>query len=50
MKYIITTLGCKVNQYETQAMETMLSQHGHNPAVAGEIADAVIVNLSLIHI
>ena len=21
MKYIISTLGCKVNQYETQAME-----------------------------
>lgn len=44
MRYIITTLGCKVNQYETQAMETMLSQHGHSPAAAGEIADAVIIN------
>ncbi|MBR0354762.1 MAG: tRNA (N(6)-L-threonylcarbamoyladenosine(37)-C(2))-methylthiotransferase MtaB [Oscillospiraceae bacterium] len=44
MKYIITTLGCKVNQYETQAMETLLLEHGHSPAAPGEIADAVIVN------
>ena len=34
MKYIITTLGCKVNQYETQAMETILNEHGHEPAAA----------------
>lgn len=44
MKYIISTLGCKVNQYETQAMETLLQSRGHLPAEAGEIADAVIVN------
>lgn len=44
MKYIITTLGCKVNQYETQAMETILAEHGHSPAGEGERADAVIVN------
>jgi len=44
MKYIISTLGCKVNQYETQAMETLLQQHGHEPAAAGECADIVIVN------
>ncbi len=44
MKYIIYTLGCKVNQYETQAMETLLCEHGHRPCAAGEIADAVIVN------
>ena len=44
MKYIITTLGCKVNQYETQAMETILNEHGHEPAAPGELADAVIVN------
>ena len=24
MKYIISTLGCKVNQYETQTMEEIL--------------------------
>ena len=44
MKYIISTLGCKVNQYETQAMETLLKQHGHSAAAQGEQADAVIVN------
>ena len=44
MKYIIATLGCKVNQYETQAMETILNEHGHEPAAPGELADAVIVN------
>ncbi len=44
MKYIISTLGCKVNQYETQAMETFLMERGHERAVPGETADAVIVN------
>lgn len=44
MKYIISTLGCKVNQYETQAMEALLQQHGHSPAKDGEQADAVIIN------
>ena len=44
MKYIISTLGCKVNQFETQAMETRLQEHGHQPCAPGEIADAVIVN------
>ena len=44
MKYIIATLGCKVNQYETQAMETFLHERGHEPCAPGELADAVIVN------
>ena len=44
MRYIISTLGCKVNQYETQAMESILQDHGHTKAGKGEIADAVIVN------
>ena len=44
MKYLISTLGCKVNQYETQAMETILLSRGHRPAAPGETADAVIVN------
>ncbi|MCR5663427.1 MAG: tRNA (N(6)-L-threonylcarbamoyladenosine(37)-C(2))-methylthiotransferase MtaB [Oscillospiraceae bacterium] len=44
MTYIITTLGCKVNQYETQAMESLLLSRGHRPAAEGERADAVIVN------
>ncbi|MBQ8074506.1 MAG: tRNA (N(6)-L-threonylcarbamoyladenosine(37)-C(2))-methylthiotransferase MtaB [Oscillospiraceae bacterium] len=44
MKYTISTLGCKVNQYETQAMELILQARGHTPAGLGEQADAVIVN------
>ena len=43
MFYAILTLGCKVNQFETQAMETMLRARGHLPAEPGR-ADAVIVN------
>ena len=44
MTYIIATLGCKVNQFETQAMEARLQEHGHRPCAPGEIAEAVIVN------
>ncbi|MBQ3803534.1 MAG: tRNA (N(6)-L-threonylcarbamoyladenosine(37)-C(2))-methylthiotransferase MtaB [Oscillospiraceae bacterium] len=44
MKYIISTLGCKVNQFETQAMEERLQRDGHFPIVPGEQAEAVIVN------
>ncbi|MBQ2960435.1 MAG: tRNA (N(6)-L-threonylcarbamoyladenosine(37)-C(2))-methylthiotransferase MtaB [Oscillospiraceae bacterium] len=44
MKYIISTLGCKVNQYETQAMETFLMEKGHERAIPGELADLIIVN------
>lgn len=43
MNYTITTLGCKVNQYETQAMETLLQAHGHRPVDNGT-ADIIIVN------
>ena len=43
MKYAIATLGCKVNQFETQAIETLLAERGHTPTTAGD-ADAVIVN------
>ena len=43
MKYAIVTLGCKVNQFETQAMERLLRSHGHLPTEAHD-ADAVIVN------
>ena len=43
MKYAIVTLGCKVNQFESQAIETLLQSRGHTPASAGD-AEAVIVN------
>ncbi|MCD8087231.1 MAG: tRNA (N(6)-L-threonylcarbamoyladenosine(37)-C(2))-methylthiotransferase MtaB [Oscillospiraceae bacterium] len=44
MKYAVYTLGCKVNQYETQALETMLRARGLEPTETGERADVVIVN------
>ena len=44
MRYIIATLGCKVNQYESEAMEQLLQSRGHRRAEAGESADAVLVN------
>ncbi len=43
MKYIIITLGCKVNQFETGAMERELEACGHSAAPKGD-ADVVIVN------
>ena len=44
MKIAIYTLGCKVNQYETQAMETILGQRGHTLVDFEERADAYIIN------
>lgn len=44
MRYIIATLGCKVNQYESEAMEKLLAGDGHRPVRAGETAQVVIVN------
>lgn len=43
MKYAITTLGCKVNQFETNAIETMLAARGHESTDCGD-ADVVIIN------
>ncbi|MEG1317165.1 MAG: tRNA (N(6)-L-threonylcarbamoyladenosine(37)-C(2))-methylthiotransferase MtaB, partial [Oscillospiraceae bacterium] len=44
MKYIVTTLGCKVNQFETQALEALLRERGFLPANEGETADVIIIN------
>ncbi len=43
MKYRFYTLGCKVNQYETQAMEQQLAALGHTAGEEGE-CDAYIIN------
>ncbi len=43
IRYVTYTLGCKVNQYETQAMETLLRERGAEPA-GEERADVVLVN------
>ena len=44
MKIYIQTLGCKVNQYESQAMETILTSRGHSISVEEDGCDAYIVN------
>ena len=44
MRYIIATLGCKVNQYESEAMEQLLQSRGHAPCDGGESPDVLIVN------
>ena len=44
MKVAIYTLGCKVNQYETQAMEQELRARGHETVPFGQEADAYIIN------
>ncbi len=44
MRVAIYTLGCKVNQYETQAMEQELRRRGHELVDFEDSADAYIVN------
>ena len=44
MRVAIYTLGCKVNQYETQAMETELLRRGHTLTDFESEADAYIIN------
>ena len=44
MRVGICTLGCKVNQYETQAMEQELLRRGHELVAFESAADAYIVN------
>ena len=42
--FIIKTLGCKVNQYESQAMRENLARGGFLEKMSGEIADFYIIN------
>ena len=44
MRVAIYTLGCKVNQYETQAMEQALRARGHEVVPFTGQADAYVVN------
>ena len=44
MDIAIYTLGCKVNQYETQAMEQELLSRGHALVPFEDLADAYIIN------
>ena len=38
------TLGCKVNQYETDAMEEILEKNGYDIVSFKETADVYIIN------
>jgi threonylcarbamoyladenosine tRNA methylthiotransferase MtaB len=40
----LLTLGCKVNQYETQYVKEMLEANGYREAASGEQADVCVVN------
>ncbi|MGA8163813.1 MAG: tRNA (N(6)-L-threonylcarbamoyladenosine(37)-C(2))-methylthiotransferase MtaB [Waddliaceae bacterium] len=40
----IATLGCRTNQYESQAYRDLLEQKGWIPAADGEVADICLVN------
>jgi threonylcarbamoyladenosine tRNA methylthiotransferase MtaB len=44
MRFSFYTLGCKVNQYETQAMEQLLAAQGHEIAHFDEKCDGYIIN------
>lgn len=44
MKFAFYTLGCKVNQYETQAMEQRLTALGHTLGSFDEPCDGYIIN------
>ena len=44
MKFGFYTLGCKVNQYETQAMEQLLKQWGHTVGTWEEVCDGYVIN------
>ena len=44
MKFGFYTLGCKVNQYETQAMEKILTEMGHTVGDFNAACDGYIIN------
>ena len=44
MKIGFYTLGCKVNQYETQAMEQLLTAGGHEIGSLQDACDAYVIN------
>ena len=44
MKVAFYTLGCKTNQYETQAMERLLVAMGHSIGSFEEACDGYVIN------
>jgi len=43
-KFLITTLGCKVNQCESEALDRQLKERGGRPAGLDETADLYVIN------
>ena len=44
MKFAFYTLGCKTNQYETQAMEQIFASRGHEIVAFDKKCDGYIIN------
>lgn len=44
MRFCSITIGCKANQFDTQTIESVLLQNGHESVEIGTGADVVIVN------
>ena len=44
MRFAFYTFGCKVNQYETQAMEQLLTQKGHTLGAFDSDCDGYVIN------
>ena len=44
MKIAFYTLGCKANQFETQALERLFAEHGHEIVDFDDFADVYVVN------
>ena len=44
MKIAFYTLGCKANQFETQALERLFTEHGHEIVPFDKFADVYVVN------
>lgn len=38
------TLGCKVNQYETEAMEELFNKNGYSIVSDNDLADIYVIN------
>ena len=48
-KAALHNLGCKVNAYETEAMQEILEKHGYEIVPFGEKADVYLINTSRDH-
>ena len=44
MKVALTTLGCKVNQFETETMEGLFKQRGYEVVPFDACADVYVIN------